>query len=156
MSSTCCMSFVCDNSENWSLDPPKTQTTWASLRNSHHCLKLLGMLVKCQKVLLLRFVTQWDERDVQGNRIRIFPIWHIPTDAIGSYIIFVRLQNTTSQEASQGAKTKQGIVAQSLSGWQSTVFCILYEYMQIYVWDVNKVHLSTIAEAWVGFTCHYD
>lgn len=119
-------------------------------------LKLLGMLAKCQKALLLRFVTRWDERDVQGNRTRIFQIWHIPTAAIGSCIIFVRLQNTASQEASQGAKSKQGIVAQSLSGWQSTVFCILYEYMQIYVWDVNKVHLSTIAEAWVGFTCHYD
>ncbi len=73
-----------------------------------------------------------------------------------NWILLVRQQNTTSQEASQGAKSKQGIVAQPLSGWQSTVFCILYEYMHIYVWDVNKVHLSTIAEAWVGFTCHYD
>lgn len=77
--------------------------------------------------------------DVQGNWTRKTKIWHVPTAVIGSCIVFVRLQNSSSHEVGQGAKSKQGIVAQSLSGWQSTVFCILYEYMQIYVWDVNKV-----------------
>lgn len=96
-------------------------------------------------------VAPFCDAEIRGTyKGTIFLIWHVPTAAIGSCIIFVRLQNTASQEASQGAKSKQGIVAQSISGWQSTVFCILYEYMQIYVWDVNKVHLSTIAEAWVG------
>lgn len=77
--------------------------------------------------------------DVQENWTRKTKIWHVPTAVIGSCIMFVRLQNASSHEVGQGAKSKQGIVAQSLSGWQSTVFCILYEYMQIYVWDVNKV-----------------
>lgn len=108
--------------------------------NSYNCPMLLANCWKAQfsspDWTFVWFVTLMD---VQENWTRKFQTWHVPTSVIGSCVMFVWLQNTSRHEVSQGAKRKQGIVAQSLSGWQSTVFCILYEYMQIYVWDVNKV-----------------
>lgn len=113
--------------------------------------ELLESTVLFPRSELFWFVTL---RDVQENWTRKLKIWHVPTGVIGSCIMFVRLQNTSSHEVSKGAKRKQGIVAQSLSGWQSTVFCILYKYMQVYVWDVNKVTFIHHCSSLGGFTSH--